>query len=563
MVNKLKEMSRTFLTANISWKTWLPFFCVFLLPMPYLFGDLIYLNYADMYLYLRKALEMGAGQVELFIIQDRTALFPFILHVLFELFGYSVFSMKAFYVFIFSVLSVQAWIMCRVFVGNNSGVISSLFIASSFLFGHFAYFPHIDLLLVVCLNFCLLVLYRAVCVHTNRFRWIFLSGLCIGLTYTLKQTAIVLLIFFPVYLLFVERVSFLKIIKLWMMQLLGLSVILIPIIILSYPDCFAYAFGYMKAIRQPEGAEEFSRDLSVVRILTYFFNPVLWQWDEILPYNVFMVGFDQAIALLSFVLLLTWTDVKKETKAVFLIAVLIFLPWYVHVAYKGHKLRQLLFPEFLMFVTVGPVVHNVLTRMLRTRVSTKSWLHLTVMMGLLLCVIYGVRTYFVDRDIQKNVVYARTQGWLRAFPSKVRLVGKQYLDIPGARIRKIRRANRRPAGSLEPRVRIKESHLGFGFVSRNQLQTLKADGKIPTRTVTVVLEGGDNLKIAQVEVEKSLFEITAVKIDPNGQTAIISIVPVLEKLQKNYNGDRIRIHTNQKGYEVLSLAISIIILDNG
>jgi len=394
--HKLSEYTPT-------WKNNLLACCIIFLPLPYLFSDLIFLNYGDMYIYIRKACEIGAGNINLIAVGDRTALFPFILHLLFKLFGYSLFPIKAFCVFLLSVLCVQAWIICRVLTGNNSGIISSFFIATSFVFGHFAYFPHIDLLLIVCLNFCLLVLYKAVRAQKNQFKWIFLSGLFFGMTYALKQVSIVLVLLLPLYFVFSERALLFRIFKAWGVQLLGLSIFLVPIAILSHHNFFGYVWSYAKNIHQSDGATIFSHDPSMLRMLTYYFDPVFWQWDKVLPYNIVAVRFDQIIALLAFILFLYCSNLERKAKSFILLTVLIFLPLYTFVAYKGYKLRQLLFPEFVIFLTVGPVVQYFLMSKLKSRLSRNNWSCLAAGLCLLLCAIYGLRIYSVNRTIQESV----------------------------------------------------------------------------------------------------------------------------------------------------------------
>ncbi len=540
-----------------AWKTSLLACCVFLLPLPYLFGNLIVLNYADMYMYIKKACEIGTASIDPIVVHDRTALFPFTLHLLFEVFGYSLYSIKVFHIFLLSVLCVQSWMICRMLTGNNSGVISSVFIATSFVFGHFAYFPHIDLLLTVCLNFCLLVLYEAVRARKDQFKWIFSSGLLLGLTYALKQTAIVLVALLPLYLVLLERASLPRILKLWGIQLLGLSVFLVPITILSYPNSFGYVWIMAKNIHQPLGQCQIPPPLSLTRTLTYYFDPILWQWD--MPYNVVMVRVDQIAALLSFILFLCWSNVERKAKGFVFLAVLIFLPWYVFVAYKGWKLRQLLFPEFLIFLTIGPLIHYLFIGKIKPRISRNNWLRVAVGLGLLLCAIYGLRIYSIDRTIQKNVTEARTRGYQRRDP----LIGyarwPSRLNIPAFKGRQPPRPL--VTRNVIPTVLVMPKALGFGSISESQLQLqlLRKNSRDTTRRVSVSLPLGDGLKIEKVELEKSLFKVVTREIRP-GVIVQLLVEPILEKLQKGLNEDRLKIHTNQKGYEVLEVPISLEIL---
>ena len=79
------------------------------------------------------------------------------------------------------------------------------------------------------------------------------------------------------------------------------------------------------------------------------------------------------------------------------------------------------------------------------------------------------------------------------------------------------------------------------------------------RSVTVVLNKGNNLKIEKVELEKLLFKVATKEVKP-GRMVQLSVDPILEKLKKGPNADRLKIHTNQKHTELLVVPISVEIL---
>jgi len=63
-----------------AWSTLVFPFCALLIPLPYLFSDLLCFNYPDMNMYVQKAVEIGQGRGGLVLLGDRTALFPYVLH---------------------------------------------------------------------------------------------------------------------------------------------------------------------------------------------------------------------------------------------------------------------------------------------------------------------------------------------------------------------------------------------------------------------------------------------------------------------------------------------------
>jgi 4-amino-4-deoxy-L-arabinose transferase-like glycosyltransferase len=537
-----------------AWKNNLLPFCVLLLPLPYLFSDLFSLNYADMYMYLNKAFQMDRGSINLFVKYDRSALFPFLLHLLFQLFGCSVHSIKGFYVFLLSVLCLQAWMICRVLTGNNSGIISAFFIASSFVFGHFTCLPHVDFVLVVCLNFCVLVLYKAVRAGKHQFKWIFLSGLLLGLTYALKQTAIVLVVVLPLYGVFSQRASLSRIIKLWGVQLIGVSIFLVPIAILSYPESFGYLWAFANSINQPTGAGQFSRSPSLLRIFTYWFDPVLWQWDRIARYDVVMVRADQIISLVSFVLFVRYGNLERKPKQFLILTVLVFLPWYMFVAYKGNKMRQLLFPTFMVYLSVGPLVQYFLINRAKHRLSRIRWLCLAAGLSVLLFSTYGFRLYSVDRSIEQVV-----RGWPHPLPLGCSAFGKKQAKSLEARIHKRQRARPFKTSRAKPRVEVKPQSLWFGSISKSQQQELIKNGGIVKQAITVTLKKGNDLKIDKV-LSDGVFRVAANEVK-QGRMVQVFVEPVLEKLHKGRNIDIVRILTNQEDAEILVVPVSIDVVD--
>ncbi len=132
----------------------------------------------------------------------------------------------------------------------------------------------------------------------------------------------------------------------------------------------------------------------------------------------------------------------------------------------------------------------------------------------------------------------RYRGELRLttnYPEKPEIVIRVVCDIRGL---------------LEVRPKI----LNFGRMSQKRLGQLKDNAGSMTRSVTVLLNKGNDLKIEKVELEKSLFRASTKHIKP-GQRAQIQVEPVLEKLKKGANLDRLKIYTNQKDHKVLEVPI--------
>ena len=107
---------------------------------------------------------------------------------------------------------------------------------------------------------------------------------------------------------------------------------------------------------------------------------------------------------------------------------------------------------------------------------------------------------------------------------------------------------------IRGRLEVRPKVLNFGRMSQKRLGQLKDKAGSMTRSVTVLLNKGNELKIEKVELEKSLFKASTKHIKP-GQRAQILVEPVFEKLKKGANQDRLKIYTNQKGHKVLEVPI--------
>lgn len=117
----------------------------------------------------------------------------------------------------------------------------------------------------------------------------------------------------------------------------------------------------------------------------------------------------------------------------------------------------------------------------------------------------------------------------------------------------------RISGNIRPPVEVRPKALNFSRMSEGRLQRLKQHGRAIKRSVTVQLNKGNNLKIEKVELEKSLFKAVIKEVRP-GRMVQLSVEPILEKLKKGPNADRLKIHTNQKNTELLVVPISLEIL---
>lgn len=105
-------------------------------------------------------------------------------------------------------------------------------------------------------------------------------------------------------------------------------------------------------------------------------------------------------------------------------------------------------------------------------------------------------------------------------------------------------------------LEVRPISLTFGRIPFEQIKKLEANSRPMTRSVTVLLHKGNNLKIEKVESANSLFTASTQELQP-GRANRISVAPILENLEKGNNNDRLKIYTNQKDREILEIPLSL------
>ena len=152
------------------------------------------------------------------------------------------------------------------------------------------------------------------------------------------------------------------------------------------------------------------------------------------------------------------------------------------------------------------------------------------------------RTYqlMVKNKVQGETRYRGELKLTTNYPEKPEIVIQVVCDIRG-------------------RLEVRPKVLNFGRMSQKRLSEIKGNKGTMNRSVTVLLNKGNDLKIEKVELEKSLFKASAKQIK-GGQRVQILVEPILEKLKKGANLDRLKIYTNQKDSKALEVPIRFDII---
>jgi hypothetical protein len=109
-------------------------------------------------------------------------------------------------------------------------------------------------------------------------------------------------------------------------------------------------------------------------------------------------------------------------------------------------------------------------------------------------------------------------------------------------------------GYIKPLVEVRPRALRFLSITEARLELFKKEGRVIKLPLMVFYYKRNGLKIDKVELEKALFKIHIVE-GSAGHAVQLTVEPILEKLKKGQNTDRLKIFTNQKDNEVLEVPI--------
>jgi len=364
-------------SRNKPWLVYCGSFIVLLYAlMPFLLTDRIVLNYMDMYLYLDIIRDMANGDYRLFATPTRTNLFPLILYGWFEWLGYDLVNLRWFYCLCLGLIGVQTWLIGWLLFKNWSGLLAALFVVTSYTFGHFVYFPHIDLVLLLFINFCLILLIIAFHSEKHETGMYVMTGLAIGTAFLVKEAAIWLLFFVPVYSLLI-KIKMRDVCRRWGVQLLPF---LLPAgLIFAFSGknfIIRYSDRINKIILSISGdnglilqhnsgwsAQGLDHLSPLIKLIIFLFLPIYWQWDNLLPVPKVLICAEQLLIICSFLFFLLFVRDHGLAKA-FIIAVLIlYLPRFLYVAIAGSKVRQVLPFFYILYLPLGHLCYLLLVRL--------------------------------------------------------------------------------------------------------------------------------------------------------------------------------------------------------
>ena len=375
-----------------------------LLPLPYLFSDTVILNYTDMYSYLGVVEDFQNGNQSFFFTRSRTNLFPLILWLHFKLFGTSLLAIKYLYVFVLTILLIECKIIGRLLFKNNSGMITAILVCTSYTFIHFLYFPHIDLLLLVMIIACLIVMFIALEHKPGSPSWMAFSGVLIGMSFLLKEAAIWLFFFVPVYSL-LKHVKLKQIIKQWCIQLLPLLLITAPIIYYNYDGLygryvnypmkwFALMFSGDTVILYSNAGGIYQQKASFLNMFTFLLAPIFWQWESTLPIPKNLIILEQVLIVSTGLYYFIRKTTLPNSKLFLLTALIVFLPRYIVFSVNAYKIRQVLPFFFVLYPILGNGLYHVFIKCKSSLLPYTELRRIRMAMVLLVFTFYALRMMF-------------------------------------------------------------------------------------------------------------------------------------------------------------------------
>ena len=384
---------------------WLPLIVLFFAVVPLFSSRVVTLNYMDMYLYLGIAEDMLHGKFVLFATPTRTNFYPFMLYCWFELCGYELSSLRLFYIVVLELIALQTWVLGWLLFRNHSGLIGAILVVSSFTFGHFTYFPHIDLVLLLFINFSLiacLIVYRSE--MTESWPWV-LTGGCIALAFMVKEAGIWLILFLPIFSLFMW-VQLKSIAIAWCFQLLPFLAAATGLVAHSGKGYVSRYLSRLNKIanyftedsgrlitRHNSGWIEQGLDhlTPLAKIFIFSISPIFWQWQNSLPVPYLLIGIEQVMLWVALVWFLFFVPGYRTAKACILAVLMIFMPRFLYVAIAGSKVRQVLPVFYVLYLPLGLMVYLLFQKLYIFINSSSGRKRAIIFVGVCVLAMVGIR----------------------------------------------------------------------------------------------------------------------------------------------------------------------------
>lgn len=116
----------------------------------------------------------------------------------------------------------------------------------------------------------------------------------------------------------------------------------------------------------------------------------------------------------------------------------------------------------------------------------------------------------------------------------------------------------RVSGFIRPVLEFRPEKVDFGKMTQDRVKEFVSNGRPPRRSVVVVLNKGNDLKIEKMVFEHSKFKSTTREVRPGTMIQLV-IEPILDKLKKGVIEDRLKVYTN-KQTEPLELSLKFTLL---
>jgi len=374
------------------------------MPLPHLFSNTVILNYMDMFQYLKVVRDFQNDHWSLFFSNTRTNLYPLFLFVNFKIFGTNLLAIKYLHVFVLTCLLLECWLLGKLLFNNNSGVITAILVCTSYTFTHFLFSPHIDLLLLTMLLLSLIVTFIALERKPNSAFWMACSGILIGISFLLKESALWLLFFVPVYSI-LKHLKIKEAIKRWCIQLAPLLIIAAPVLYYQYNWFFARYINYPMnwislmfsgdtVILSENAGGYLQQEASFLNMFTFLLAPIFWQWEPILPIPKNLIILEQVIIVGGGLYYFIKKTSLPNSKIFLLTVLIVFLPRFIVFSVNAYKIRQVLPFFFVLYPILGNGLYHVLIKCKSSLLPYTEVRRIRIAMVLFVFTFYALRMMF-------------------------------------------------------------------------------------------------------------------------------------------------------------------------
>ncbi len=116
------------------------------------------------------------------------------------------------------------------------------------------------------------------------------------------------------------------------------------------------------------------------------------------------------------------------------------------------------------------------------------------------------------------------------------------------------------SGQIGLPVEVSPKTIHFGTIRERQMPVLQENATSFKRAIVIVLNKGEGLTVDRWESEESLYRVDRIEEIEPGRKVRLFVEPILDKVRKGKNTDRLKIYTNQNHGEMIEVPLQFEVL---